>query len=72
MEKSLNLQMQEFEDGLINYINSSQLPIKAKLWCLKSVMPDILTALSKANIQLIEREKTVLNGKESNTVKNQE
>ncbi len=66
MEKSLNLQLQEFEDGLLNYINESPLPIKAKLLCLKSIVPDIMTALTKANAQLVTKEKMALKEKVSN------
>ena len=66
MEKSLNLQLQEFEDGLLEYINSSPLPVKAKLLCLKSIVPDIMTALTKANAQLVTKEKMALKEKVSN------
>jgi len=59
-EKSLNLQLQEFEDGLLEYINSSPLPVKAKLLCLKSVMPDIMSALARANAQAIAKERADL------------
>jgi len=66
MEKSLNLHLQEFEDGLLEYINSSPLPVKAKLLCLKSIVPDIMTALTKANAQLVTKEKMALKEKVSN------
>ena len=68
-EKSLNLQLQEFEDGLLEYINSGPLPVKAKLLCLKSIMPGIMSALARANAQAIAKERADLkksNGLECN------
>jgi len=60
MEKSLSLQVKEFEDGLLDYINSSPLPVIAKLMSLKLLMPDVITALTKANVQLVQKEKDTL------------
>jgi len=56
MDKSLNLLMQEFEEGLISYINSSPIPVKAKIITLQSV----LAPLVQGNIQSVMSERAKL------------
>lgn len=53
MDKSLNLLMQEFEEGLVNYVNSSPIPVKAKVLILQSV----LAPLVQCNMQSVANER---------------
>ena len=54
MEKSLDLQIQEFEEGLINYVNSSSIPIKVKAY----IIGNVHQVSSQAASALIIRERT--------------
>lgn len=56
MEKSLDLQIQEFEDGLIEYINSSTVPLKAKAY----VLGNVHQVVSQAASAMISKERARL------------
>jgi len=60
MAKSLNLLLQDFEEGLVDYINNSPLPIKAKILCIKDVLPEMV----QGNTQSITRERAKLKAEE--------
>jgi hypothetical protein len=51
MEKSLNLLIQDFEDGLIAYVNSAPIPIKSKLSALNSLIGPLTQANISSNAQ---------------------
>jgi hypothetical protein len=57
VDKSMDLLIQEFEDGLMSYINKAQIPIKAKAL----ILGNIQQVLSQAAAAMVAKERASLN-----------
>ena len=53
MNKSLNLEIQDFKEGLATFINGSNLPVGLK----QMVVSELLQSLTQANFMAIEQER---------------
>lgn len=61
MDKSMDLLIQDFTDGLLDYINTAQIPIKVKAL----VVGNVYQILSQASASKIAKERAVKSEKEN-------